>query len=329
MMFRRESNKPARLPFTSGDSLRLCTDGLQALERFERTRIPRDLKAAERDFGECVQRYPDDMLPKFYLGSVKTLLGYEGLDEAVTLLSDVVKNGPKDLRINAQYNLAVAHVERYSEDGFRNAQTILESLTGDSKQREFWLARVELLYIQAHRIWEHRHPERRKDPAEQKRWFAEISEIEKALKKFHSDLERSPFKGDPEFEAGYWNAFGTLAEAKAGLIPEKREEFGHDAEHAFERARQDRGYWFYATSNLARVYFEVLNDIPKSLSLWGEIQKFRPGDEYTEFNLGLIAEKTGKLEEARMHYGRAPHIPPAGKALDRLKGLASTPEEAG
>jgi tetratricopeptide (TPR) repeat protein len=318
MMFGRGSNKPARFPFSNGESLRLCTEGLQALERFGQTRTPRDLEAAERELGECVQRYPREMLPKFYLGSVKTLVGYRGLDEAVTLLTDVIENGPADLKMNAQYNLAVAHVERYSKDGFEKAETILESLTGDAKRREFWSARLELLYIQAHRIWDYRRPERRKDPVEEKRRRAEIPDLEMALKKFHADLEASRFRGDSEFEAGYWNVSGTLAEAKAGLMPDERERFGREAEHAFDLARKGPEYWFYATSNLARLYFEVLNDSAKSQTLWGEVLKSRPGDEYAEFNLGQIAEKEGKLEEARMHYEKAPHIPEAVTALDRV-----------
>jgi tetratricopeptide (TPR) repeat protein len=327
MMFRRGSKKPAKLPFSSGNSLRLCTEALQALERYERDRTAGDLEAAERELSKCVQRYPGDMLPKFYLGSVKTLVGYRGLDEAVMLLSDVAENGPPDLKITAQYNLAVAYIERYNEDGFQKAEAILESLAKDAKRREFWSARVELLYIQAHRIWSFRYPDRRKGPIEDRRLRAAIPEVEKALEKFWKGLKESKFRGDSEFEAGYWNALGTLAEAMAGFVPEKREEYGREAEHAFEQARQDPQYWFYATSNLARLYSEVLNDPTKSRSLWAEILKARPNDEYAEFNLGLDAKKEGKLEEACGHFERAPNIPEAVEALERLR--ASTPGGAG
>ena len=66
-------------------SFRLCTEGIEALERFERQASATQLRIAETRLEECVRLYPSDLVPKFYLGSVKTLTGYAGLDRAEEL----------------------------------------------------------------------------------------------------------------------------------------------------------------------------------------------------------------------------------------------------
>lgn len=85
MTFWAPIRKNKTLQFSEMGSFRLCTLGLRALEQYENSASEGDLRLAEESFGKCVQRFPSDVLPKFYLGTVKTLKGYEGLDEAKSL----------------------------------------------------------------------------------------------------------------------------------------------------------------------------------------------------------------------------------------------------
>src|ERR1035441_5855066 len=156
-MFGKRGRNSAKLPFPNRDSFRLCSEGLQALERFERQASRADLDVAEERLAKCVRLYPSDIVPKFYLGSVKTLVGYRGLNEAIALLADVVEQGPDELKPAAQYNLAVAHIEQYDDVGFSLAEGILKPLADNTRKGDLsvrrlaWSAQVNLLYIRAHR----------------------------------------------------------------------------------------------------------------------------------------------------------------------------------
>jgi tetratricopeptide (TPR) repeat protein len=323
MMFGKRRSSSAKIPFTNSESFRLCTEGLQALERFERQASRTDLEIAESQLGHCVRRYPTDMVPKFYLGSVKTLVGYRGLDEAIMLLTDVVERGPADLKPAAQYNLAVAHIERYDDLSFERAETILEGLAanasraGKSIRLLTWSARVNLLYIRAHRIWEHRDLRTADDRAAVKL----VPGLERAMEEFREELEQSDFKNDRDILADYWNALGTLRETQARFSrdPKQREDFGRLAKDAFGLALESKNDWLDAKSNLARLYYEVIKDPETSRKLWAEVLQVRPDDHYAHYNLGWIDLDEGKREEARDHFRKAaPEIVGAKVALEML-----------
>src|ERR1700733_7853713 len=90
--------------FGSVKSFELCTEGLQALEQYANQPDEKVLDLAEQRLSECVLKYPDEMLPKFYLGSAKTLRGEVGLKRAIDLLQTVVNEGSQDLQFAAQFN---------------------------------------------------------------------------------------------------------------------------------------------------------------------------------------------------------------------------------
>src|SRR5208282_4652659 len=105
---------PQSFKFTSTKSFQLFTQGLQSLQSYERDASFAKLQDAAGNFGECVRKFPNDVLPHFYYGIVKTLEGYDGLDEAIEQFNLVLRSKADDLIPDAKYNLAVAHLEKYT-----------------------------------------------------------------------------------------------------------------------------------------------------------------------------------------------------------------------
>ena len=318
-MFGKQNNETAKV-FANSESFRLCTEGLQALERYERRASRADLEAAEIQLLECVRRYPADMLPKFYLGSVKTLTGYRGLNEAVALLTEVIEGGPENLRAVATYNLAAAHIQQYDETGFKEAERLLNQLATQAPEGDYidrrliWLARVRMLYIRADRIW-HR---RRRKTFEDRSAGELIAPLEQDFASFYSAFEKTEFNRDPELIARYWNALGTLREAQAWFLSD-RQQYGAQARAAYEIALEHKRGWVATTSNLARLYHEILNDKAKARELLAHVFQVRPDDSYAFFLLGSIDLDEGKLQDARVNFAKAaPNIPEAKTALDDL-----------
>ena len=307
--------------FSAGESFRLCTEGLQALERYEREPSGHQLDLAQQRLQECVRRYPADLIPKFYLGSVKTLAGYAGLEDAEQLLTEVVERGSGDLRLAAQYNLAVAHIERYDSAGFDRADRILRDLAGDltsgtpQRRRMAWSARANQFYIQAHRLWSLRA----REPLE-KDATRQAAALREALLAFKSELDRSEFNADADINADCWNDLGTLSEAQAYFEPDRQDDFARQAEQAYRKALEYKRDWIDAKSNLARLYQEVFKNAETARQLWEEVLRVRPDDDYAHYNLGLLDLAKGDPAEARKHFEKAPNIPEARAALDRLNG---------
>jgi len=301
--------------FSNSESFRLCTEGLQALERFERRASRSDLELAENRLGECVRLYPGDILPKFYLGSVKTLVGYRGLGEAVTLLSEVAERGRGDLKASAQYNLAVARIEQYESESAKLAKDLLAPLAEQQPNESWvkWSARVNLLYLRAEEVWKQRKS-KSPDPAV----FASISSLVSEFERFDDEVQGSAFRYDADILADYWNALGTLFEARAWLTESGGGEFADQARKAYEKALGLKSDWVAATSNLARLYQERFNDPETARRLWQEVLKVRPDDEYAHYNLGLIDLQAGNREKAREHFQKAPEIDKAAAELKRL-----------
>jgi tetratricopeptide (TPR) repeat protein len=112
--------------FTSTKSFQLFTQGLESLQAYERSANSVTLAAAERKFEECIGQFPKDLLPRFYYGVVKTLTGYDGLDEAIRQFNLILKSNADDLRPDTLYNLAVAHLEKYKPKDRQMALELFE-----------------------------------------------------------------------------------------------------------------------------------------------------------------------------------------------------------
>jgi tetratricopeptide (TPR) repeat protein len=314
------------------------------LERYQQEPTRDDLATAEQRLAECVRRYPNDLIPKFYLGSVRTLTGYHGLDGAIQLLQEVALTGGTELTFAARYNLAIAHIEQYNETGFAKAEEILKTLeSGEveepagvwrrvrqfwtthfgrsareldrykgvpSRQRMLWSSRAILLYTWAHRLWKTRfHPAEGHTDA--------LQGLKVAFDSFSAAYERSPFKDDPGIQAEFWNALATYYETRAHLEPDAG--FGQTAKQHYERALSLRPGYIGYRSNVARLLQEVLGQPKEARVIWNELLEIWPEGHYIHLNLGRLDRAEGNRAGARLHLTKAAEkIPEAKDELDAM-----------
>jgi tetratricopeptide (TPR) repeat protein len=326
MNFFQRQSLPKSLQFTDAVSFRLCTEGVRALEQYEREASSADLDRAVDRLGQCVQKYPNDLLPKFYLGSVKILQGYEGLNEAEGLLSEVIQRADENLVFPAKYNLAVAKVEKYDESSFQDAEKLLSELLAStttpnrSQDKTLWSARATLFYIRAHRLWEKRQ---NADPST----IAAARTLTQELDNFASDLQKSSQSKNSTVLSDYWNAHGTVHELLALNVtdPQEKRKATEGAAQGFERAVDCKVDYVNSMSNLARFYQDVNGDLNKALQIWNQLLKIRPNGEYIHYNIGKILERMGDQPNALVHYQKAENaIPGAAEAAKRLKQQQAT-----
>jgi tetratricopeptide (TPR) repeat protein len=314
--------------FSEMASFRLCTQGLRALEQYENEASENALRLAEENLGRCIQKFPSDLLPKFYLGTVKTLKGYGGLDEAKLLFTEVMRGGDPSLAFAAKYNLAVANVEEYTDRGFSEAQKLLDELVllreipkGRSTEKTIWSAKATLLYIRAHRIWK-----TREEPATDEGHSVALALL-KDLLTFHAALEKSDFRLDRDVLSDYWNARGTVQEYLAFTAADKG---AHDqaadlARRAFQHAVEEKVDYVNSYSNLARLEGDVFHRYAEARKMWESLLNLGKREHYIRYNLGKISEREGKREEAIEHYTyAAPEISDAKAALNRLNATQAT-----
>jgi hypothetical protein len=144
---------PQSFKFSSTKSFQLFTQGLQALQSYERDANFATLRDAAGNFGECVRRFPNDVLPHFYYGIVKTLEGYDGLDEAIEQFNLVLCSRADDLIPDTKYNLAVAYLEKYTPDDSKTALQLLretsDEVTKRQKDKTSAIGRLETIRLQA------------------------------------------------------------------------------------------------------------------------------------------------------------------------------------
>ena len=320
MSFWAPIRKNKALQFSEMGSFRLCTLGLRALEQYENSASEGDLRLAEESFGKCVQRFPSDVLPKFYLGTVKTLKGYEGLDEAKSLFLEVISKGDASLSFAAKYNLAIANVEEYTDQSFFTAQTLLDELVlrkpkEGSKQKTYWSAKATSLYIRAHRVWKTR------ECAEGDNVRSAVTPLLKDLDTFLADLKKSDFQSDRDVLSEYWNARGMVQEYLAFVSAdgEARARAADFAKNAFEHAVEQKVDYVNSYSNLARLEGDVFHHDVEARKMWESLLNLGKGQHYIRYNLGKISEREGKRTEAIEHYTyAAPEISDAEAALKRL-----------
>lgn len=117
-----------RLLLSEPESFRLFIEGVNALAAFERTGLASSLREADLCLSECVRRYPNDLLPRLYLGIAKSLGGLEEVSESESHLRRVIEAGGDTLLWPATYNLAAALVQTYDPAKRPEATSLLESI---------------------------------------------------------------------------------------------------------------------------------------------------------------------------------------------------------
>lgn len=318
--------------FSSTKSFQLFAEGLESLQAYEKTAANASLNAAEQSFQQCVDQFPADILPRFYYGVVKTLRGYEGLDEAIKQFT-LVREKAEELKPDAIYNLAVAHIEKYSSKDSEIAKKLLKDTTEeiakrprDPKNESLRLqARILEIYLFVQgELWEHREDVNR--PSEEV-----FKEAKKDLKSFWSDYRQSAILEltRPDLIADYKNTWGTYWESRAFFAKErKKKALSLKAKKSYEESLEAKGNWIPAKSNLARLYQDLLGDRETAKTLWCEVLESRPRDEYANYNLGRLYESEGHKLRAMAFYKKSRNIPEAVLALGRMYAETDQMERA-
>ncbi|MGH7488387.1 MAG: tetratricopeptide repeat protein, partial [bacterium] len=128
------SHKHLRDRFTDGESLGLFIEALEYFQSYNRDPDEEKLRLAEERLKACRDRYPNDLLPLFYLGLVNVERSYAGLDEAIEIFKRVLETTDETLRLDALYNLGIAYIELYDDDAKIQAHNYLtEAITTAEK----------------------------------------------------------------------------------------------------------------------------------------------------------------------------------------------------
>jgi len=270
-----------------------------------------------------VTRFPKDVLPRFYYGVVKTLRGYDGLDEAIEQFNFVLRSQADDLVADAKYNLAVAHIERYSAHDAEVAMDLLRETRDEVAKREKSSRakdpKLETLRLQALILEAYLY-------VQENVWYPSSEEVfqvaEQLLTSFWADYNRSVVVDNARRDllADYYNTWGYYWNGRAkGSEGSGRTLFAEKAKADYERALGYKQEWIPAKSNLARLYQDFLHDQNTAKRLWQEILQVRPNDHFTLYLLGQIHEAEGAYAPAIGSYKRAgTRIPEANLKLGLL-----------
>ena len=295
---------PTNLRFSDSRSFRLFTEGLQALQSYERSAKPDALRKAAGKFEECVNDYQQDVLPHLYLGIVKTYQG-ESLKGAISLLQDVVDRNIPEVTATAKYYLAEAHVAKYSPDDFDRANTLLKEIATDAKTSPLDRLRADSLRIFTQvreRVWKNRGGP--VSGAEQKTADDAASDLEDFRKRVEgSDI---PENLRAALMADYWNSAGLLKEYQAHKAAEQgKAPLIQESLDAYEKASHYGANRADALSNQARVYFDLKDDSNTAITLCKQVLELRAGDSFAHLLLGRIYKKKNLYEHAIEHFLKA------------------------
>jgi tetratricopeptide (TPR) repeat protein len=313
-----------QLKFTNNESFRLFTAGVEALQAYERRAEDQILRRAAGTLGQCVRKYPNDVLPLFYLGVVKTLQGTGELDEALALFQKVLDKDVKELRPAAKFHLAWAHLERYRTEDFDIAERQLNEMLAEN-EKQTPSAEMTQLRLQAETmlaflfvrqsLWIHRKEEQSRD--------SELAEAEHRISRIKTSLDKAdlPEAAKADLLAEYWNVKGLVLWFRALTSPTQqiRQQLGKEAAENFQAALHLKVNWLPAMQNLARLYMEVQkrDDFAEQM-VWKTLE-VQPDSQYSYYLLGKIYEAKHDHVKAIEYYKRAPDNEGAQNALARLQ----------
>lgn len=290
------------LRFTDGRRFRLFTEGVQALQAYERNAKQEALNTAAARFSECVSNYRD-VLPRLYLGMVRVYQG-ESFEEAAALLQEVADRNIDDLRPTANYYLAEAYVTTYREENIERADKLLLDVLNDDKASSFDKLRAEALrtfnYIRQN-LWR-----RRTETADFK---AKETEADTRLEDFKKHLTAENARDDLKASlwADYSNAFGLLEEFRANRATAQavRQSFIDKSIKAYRNAVEYGANRADAKSNEARVQYELLHNPEAATRLCREVLDIRKDDSFAHLLLGKIAQDSDRCSVAVDHFLKA------------------------
>lgn len=323
---------------SDGRSVRWFVEALQLFRRFDETSSKDALREARKLLQQCVEAYPQDLLPSFYLAIADSVLGDMDQDAAIATFERFSHSDQFEVRAAAEYNLAAAYVEEYDLDRFPEAIALLDKLIADLKKLgapigiSGWFksirdrfssrrTRVEQLYYQAletrayvrihMKVWEPRWRSPAPADLEEEAQTA-LSALEARAKAM---VRHQRLLGDqgPEIWAWHWNNIGSIKEALAAHARRKGDAaaaaaFADEADAAYRRALDADPGFGSARSNLGRLHLEVTEKLDEAAKAFLETLAGAEDTDYTYYNLGLVRTLQKDQDEAVTALLKAPEM---------------------
>jgi tetratricopeptide (TPR) repeat protein len=332
----RLSTASDSLKLSDGRSVRWFVEALQLFRRFDETSSKDVLRDARKLLQQCVDNYPQDLLPSFYLAIADSVLGDMNQDAAIATFERFSQSDKFEVRAAAEYNLAAAYVEAYDVGRFPAAIKLLDTLLADLNKQGApvgvpgWFksirdqfssrrTRVEQLYYQALEtraylrihldIWKPRWqtPAPADFETQAQAALNELAAREATIRKHQL------FLGDqgPEIWGWHWNNIGMIEEARAAHARRsgdeaKVSEFADQAEAAYKRALSEDPGFSSARANLGRLYLEVTQELDKAAEVFLEALKGAEDTDYSHYGLGLVRTLQDQRDEAVDAFRNAP-----------------------
>lgn len=317
-----------QLKLSSPESFALFTEGLQALADYEKTARREKAELSSNRLETCVMKYPQDVLPRFYLGIAKSYLGGLAQQDAIRHFQSVQQTSVNYLRLAANYNLAAAFIFEYTGRSLERAEAILkqtkEELETVKSPELYFPVWIDLLWVTVRQRlwWKVTH-------GQSEGLQPEFDELGKDLRNFNKAFTRAK-KKIPEADvvlADFRNVEGLFFESKAHFEPVNKLEHAETAEAKFGEALRIKAGWPAAKANLARVYIELLGQLDTAIDLLFELTKGVEQVEYSHYLLGQAFSAKGQHVEAVRQFRQATKIPEAwlciGKVLRDRKRFRS------
>ncbi|MFA1623295.1 hypothetical protein ACDY96_10790 [Rhizobium mongolense] len=320
-----------QLKFVDGRAAGLFVEALHLLRRYEETSSRHFLEEAQAALEKSLTISPRELLPKFYLGITKSVLGQEDQKDAIRIFKEFSKSDLFFLRTAAKYNLAAAYVETYNLNRFPKAIDDLEELStelttkgiplgqkgfvralwefcGDQRVRVeplYYLAQVTRDYLLIHlKIWQPRWKEKVADKVRE-----QSIQMLKTLAAREATLKRhDQFLGGQRGEIWAWhlNNIGIIHSALAAIARRGNcsdiDKHADNAEKYFDRAHKSDPNFGSSRANLARLYFEVRANYEKAIQLFEEVSLGLEASDLAHFCLGQLHTIAQNREEAIEHF---------------------------
>jgi len=328
--------------------VRWFLEGLEALKRFDETVSTEALREAERLLSLCVENYPKDLLPKFYLGVAKSILDDMSQEEAIQCFTTFLTSKNFEVRAAAKYNLASAYLETYDQEAMEEAERVLSSLLEDLRDHGASLGqhelvrkfialfrgakpRIEVLHFLAEEVRSYLQIDLR---LWRPRWKAEIESHDKLARDFLRELKgrehelgkhaRFLGKQAQEIWAWHWNNVGLIEESRAVLelrssrstgsdggwshLSKRSQEAGQRARNAYDKALVCDPRWDSARSNLGRLLWEIFDDVEGAIAVYQTALNGVEDVDYNHYYLGILHTWLGLREEALKHFEQSPEM---------------------
>ncbi|RXT19606.1 hypothetical protein B5P46_25190 [Rhizobium leguminosarum] len=319
------------LKFVDGRAAGLFVEALHLLRRYEETSTKHFLELAQAALEKSLTISPRELLPKFYLGITKSVLGEQDQKDAIRIFKEFSKSDIFFLRTAAKYNLAAAYVETYNLDRFPETIVELDALSkeltkdgiplgqsgfvralweccGDQRVRVeplYYLAEVTRDYLLIHlKIWRPRWKKKaEKEVREHVTQMLETLKGREAALKSHDQ-----FLGGQRGEIWAWhrNNIGIIHAALAAIARRNNcsdiDAQADSAEMYFDLAHKSDPNFGSSRANLARLYFEIRANYGEAIQLFEEVSVGLEASDLAHFCLGQLYTIEQNQEKATEHF---------------------------